>query len=415
MCPMASGQEGNQEIPQPKRESGNLEHVLEVMDRDRALERLMELLTISAPTGEEGPVRDYLLTVLFEMGLSPDSIRIDDASSRIEMPCQTGNLIVQIPGSAPGSRRMLVAHMDTVPLAKNAEPVLHDDRIVAMGRTALGGDNRAGIAAILSALDEVLKQGLPHPPLTVLFTMREESGLQGARAVRAEELGHPELAFNFDGGNPEELTIGATGAMRMQFEIRGLASHAGSHPERGISAVSIFARAADELDRNGWLGLIERPEGRGTSNIGAVHGGEATNVVTDRLVANAEARSHNPEFLRRIVDEYQRVFTEAAVSRKNEAGQSGEVYIHIDEAYSSFVLPEDSEVVRVAMEAALKAGLKPRTRISNGGLDANWLVRHSIPTVSLGCGQHEIHTTAEYLLIEEFHAACRLAMALALG
>jgi len=310
---------------------------------------------------------------------------------------------------------MLSAHMDTVPLARNAEPVIRRDRIVAMGRTALGGDDRAGVATVLTALQEILEQGLPHPPLTILFTVREETGLLGARAVRPEHLGKPAMAFNFDGGSPEELTIGATGAMRMELEVHGVAAHAGTHPEKGISAVAMFARAVDELDRGGWLGLIERSEGRGTSNIGTVHGGEATNVVLDRLVARAEARSHDPEFLRQIVEEYRRAFSRSAAAHRNEAGRCGEVQISVDEAYTSFVLPAEAEVVQEAVAAARRAGLQPTTRIANGGLDANWFVRRSIPTVSLGCGQHEIHTTDEYLLIEEFHTACRLAMALAQG
>jgi tripeptide aminopeptidase len=56
---------------------------------------------------------------------------------------------------------------------------------------------------------------------------------------------------------------------------------------------------------------------------------------------------------------------------------------------------------------------EPELAISNGGLDANWLTARGIPTVTLGCGQRNIHTAAEELDIAEFHLACRIALRLA--
>jgi tripeptide aminopeptidase len=385
------------------------------IDQNRALGRLMDLLSISAPTGEEGPVRDYLIAALRSAGVPDGAIRVDDAPSRIRLPCQTGNLIVTLPGTGGGPRRLLCAHLDTVPLARNAEPVARDERIVPRGKTALGGDDRTGVAALLTALEEIQRGRLRHPPLTFLFTVREESGLRGAAAALLSDLGEPDLGFNFDGSLPEEVTIGATGSMRMEIEVRGVAAHAGVHPERGVSAVAIFAAAVADLERGGWLGLIRKDEKSGTSNVGVVTGGDATNVVTDYLTARAEARSHDPEFLRRIVDEYVRAFAAAAAGHRNEAGRAGETEIQVEESYFSYALEEDSPVVKEALAAARALGLTPRTRISNGGLDANWLTRNGVPTVSLGCGQHEIHTTAEYVAIEEYLTACRLALALALG
>ena len=61
----------------------------------------------------------------------------------------------------------------------------------------------------------------------------------------AAELGKPKLAFNFDGGSSEKLTLGATGGYRMQIDISGLASHAGGAPEAGVSAIAIAALAFD--------------------------------------------------------------------------------------------------------------------------------------------------------------------------
>jgi di/tripeptidase len=56
---------------------------------------------------------------------------------------------------------------------------------------------------------------------------------------------------------------------------------------------------------------------------------------------------------------------------------------------------------------------EPELAISNGGLDANWFTARGIPTVTLGCGQRNIHTTGEELDIAEFHLARRIALRLA--
>ena len=70
-------------------------------------------------------------------------------------------------------------------------------------------------------------------------------------------------------------------------------------------------------------------------------------------------------------------------------------------------------MVCFAQAAARRAGIAPTLRIANGGLDANWTVRHGIPTITFGAGQNEIHTIDEYVEIEDYLEGCRLALALA--
>jgi tripeptide aminopeptidase len=59
--------------------------------------------------------------------------------------------------------------------------------------------------------------------------------------------------------------------------------------------------------------------------------------------------------------------------------------------------------------------MRPQIRIANGGLDANWMTAHGLPTVTLGCGQQEIHTVNEWLDIPSYLASCRLGLLLATG
>ena len=67
----------------------------------------------------------------------------------------------------------------------------------------------------------------------------------------------------------------------------------------------------------------------------------------------------------------------------------------------------------MAVAAAKSLGCEPTLEVTNGGLDANWMVKHGIPTVTFGAGQNEIHTVKEWVDLKEFESGCRLALALA--
>ena len=157
---------------------------------------------------------------------------------------------------------MFLAHMDTVPMCRNAVPVRRGRRISAQGKTAVRADNRTGVAALVVLAETILRESLPHPPLTLLFTIAEEIGLYGATHAKPSDLGHPAVAFNFDSGDPNELIIGAIGATRWEAEIRGISAHAGMHPENGVSAMLIFSRAMTEIADRG----LFRPDRQGTAD-----------------------------------------------------------------------------------------------------------------------------------------------------
>jgi tripeptide aminopeptidase len=279
--------------------------------------------------------------------------------------------------------------------------------------TGLGADDRSGVAVLLSACQAILRHKLPHPPLTFLWAIQEEVGLHGARCVQQSLLGKPALAFNWDGSDAEKITIGATGGYRMQIEVTGLAAHAGAAPEQGVSAIAIASLAIARLVRDGWHGLVQKDGQAGTSNVGYFRGGEATNVVTDRVELKAEARSHNPAFREQIIQAIQQAFQDAVQEVKSADGKQGSVTFSGRTDYESFRLADDDPSVLAAERAVKSAGLEPYRAISNGGLDANWMTAHGIPTVTLGCGQMHIHTTAEQLDVTAFQKACQIALTLA--
>jgi tripeptide aminopeptidase len=173
------------------------------------------------------------------------------------------------------------------------------------------------------------------------------------------------MAFNYDGGSASNVTIGAVGADRWQVEIFGRASHAGVAPERGISSTMILALALADVKAGGWFGKVVKGKRQGTSNVGPVTGGDgrpagdATNVVTDYVHVRGESPSHDAKFFKEITKAYKTI------------------------------------------------------RAANGGLDANWMVRHRVPTVTFGAGQNEPHTIDEWINLDEYDRACALAVQLA--
>lgn len=381
-----------------------------------ALRLVIELMAIPGRSGEEAAVADFIRELLQVAGFTASALRVDDAHRRTPIGGQVGNLVLNLPGTVRGPRRMLSAHMDTVPVCVGSRPVRRGRRVVSADKkTGLGADDRAGAAVLLCTALEIRRRKLPHPPLTVLWTIEEEVGLFGARYLRKSYLGKPRMAFNFDGGSPAKLTIGATGGYRMTIDVEGIASHAGGAPADGVSAIAIASLAVADLVNSGWHGQIEKGRRSGTSNVGVIQGGDATNVVTDHVRLRAEARSHEPKFRAQIVREIERAFRRAARAVRNTAGKCGRVEFEGRLDYEAFRLPRDEPCVVAAMKAVEAESREPELAISNGGLDANWLTAHGIRTVTLGCGQRNIHSVGEELDIADFHLARRIALRLATG
>src|SRR3954470_4182928 len=305
------------------------------LDTDAAVQRLMRFLAVNAITGHATAIGEELAAALKEVAVPAKDITFDDAHTRIPEPTPIGNLIVKLPGTGKkGAKPVLfMTHMDTVPLCAGAQPKIVGKRVVneREGTTALGGDNRSGCAVLVTLAAELLKQNLPHPPITLLFTVREESGLFGAKHLNPADLGGPAVGFNFDGRSAADVIVGAIGADRWTVDIRGKAAHAGVAPERGISATMVLALAMAEVYEGGWFGKVVKDGHEGTSNVGSVGtldgkaAGDATNVVTDFVHIKGESRSHDAKFVRDITAGFKAAFTNAAAKVKDHEGRSAKI------------------------------------------------------------------------------------------
>ncbi|TWU56612.1 Carboxypeptidase G2 precursor [Rubripirellula tenax] len=380
------------------------------VDAQAALDRFLAITQIPGKSGEEAAVATAIVQFLVDAGLDESQIRFDEANKRTKLPGDCGNLIVTLPGNGSGPRTMLSAHMDTVPICVGSQPVIDGDEVRSSVATGLGADDRGGCGAILTAIVERLRRGdSQFPPAVVTFLIQEEIGLHGAKNIDRDRVGNVDRAFNFDGGTVEKLTIGAIGGERMSIKLTGIPSHAGVAPEKGASAIVMAARAIADLDARGWLGKVVQDCGVGTSNVGVINGGEATNVITPEVTLRAEARSHDAEMRTRIVAEIRQAFERAAAEVKTDDGRSGRVDFDSNVDYDSFKLADDHPSIKAASHAIRVFGREPFAEVSNGGLDANWLFRHGIEAVTLGCGQRNIHTADETLVITDYLDACRIA------
>ena len=388
---------------------------------DYGLKLLMRLIACPGTTGNEAPIAALLHEELLAIGVSPFSIFQDDSFLRIPVNTPCGNLIVQLNGNRIGPSLLFSTHMDTVPLCEGAVPFYDETsgRIVSAGKTALGGDNRTGCAALVLLAARLLRSQIQYPKITLLFTVREESGLFGARYVSTKQLGSPQYGFNVDGGSPARFIRGAVGAERWEATIEGFASHAGVHPEKGISATIVASLALADIYKNGWFGKVVKDNREGSSYVGILSGkngesvGTATNVVTDFLQMRGESRSFDANLVKEITGAYLLALQTAANQVQSIPAKTANILFKAQADYDAFVLPEDSSVVIHAIEAAKTIGLSPSLELGKGGLDSNWIVKHGVPSLTFGAGQHEIHTLNEYVDLREFHEGCDLAFSLA--
>jgi tripeptide aminopeptidase len=225
----------------------------------------------------------------------------------------------------------------------------------------------------------------------------------------------PSMCFNFDSGEVARIANEVIGTQRLNIQIKGVASH-GARPQKGISAAMIAAGAMAELERTGWHGVIEQPEGSGFANIGVLRGGKNSNIVMPELYGLVEARSFQKEFRERIIREWRAAFS-ASVERHNEKATEAEGEASVEftpgPVYDPCLSAEDSPIVRKAKKAVADLGMEPVLFRHAGGMDCCQIAAHGIPSIGIGMGEFQAHSADEWVDVSEFLNACKVAVALA--
>ena len=352
------------------------------------LDLFLELAAIPSPSGEEQAVAERVTAYLRDLALTPET---DDA----------GNVLARIEagGANGGAPIFLCAHMDTVPVAGPIEPVVEDGVVRNGANTILGADDKAAVAVLLQAARTLLSEQRPHAGIELLFTVREETGLEGAKAFDHTRLG-ARAGFVYDySGRVGDVVVAAPSARQIDATFKGRPAHAGIAPEEGRSAVFAAAKAIADLR----LGRIDEET---TANVGRIEGGTARNVVPEFCTVAAEVRSRDEKKLAELVAEMLDAFTFAAGVAECE------VATKVEESYRGYRLRTDDPPVRLAFAALERAGFSPRPVDVGGGADANVFNARGLPCVNLANGMTHVHTAEEEIAVADLDAMLRVTLEL---
>lgn len=360
---------------------------------DELRDLFVRLAGIRSPSLEEREMADAVKDFVRGVGLEA----FEDASAALT-GCGCGNLIVRLPGRGEGTPIALCAHLDTVPLDRAPTVIVENGVVRTDGETILGADDKAAVAALLLVLRD-LAQEPPAADVELVFTAGEEIGLQGAKALDPASVAAAAV-FVFDSeGEPGAVIAAAPTLKAIAAEFRGVAAHAGIEPQRGRSAILAAARALAAMD----LGRIDEET---TANAGLIEGGSAVNVVAERCVVRAEARSRDEQKLAAQVAGMVEAITVAAA----ETGV--DVEIEIEEHYRGYAHAADALPLRIADAALADAGLEARHVGSGGGSDANVFNARGLPSLTLGVGFERVHSPHECIRLERLEQLYRLGHAL---
>jgi tripeptide aminopeptidase len=357
-----------------------------------------ELCRIESPSGRERRCAERVIAELRPLEVE---VHEDDAGARVGSDC--GNLLVRIPAaeahagdswetvppSAPPSPAtgrsslLLCAHLDTVPLQAPVEPVLVDGFWENANAGVLGADNKAAVAVLLALARHVRRAGAAVD-LELLFTVREETGLAGARAFDVSRL-RSELGFVFDHATPiGELIVESPTHFRLDAAFRGAAAHAGVRPEEGRSAILAAAHTVCTMQ-------LGRVDPQSTVNVGTISGGSAMNVVPEHCSLLAEVRSLDAQRAEELAGE----IVDRAHEAANMPACECDVEVSVQRTFGGYRLPPGAAAVQIAETALRSCGHEPVRVASGGASDANALVPRGLEVVNLANGTERNHEPGE--------------------
>ena len=365
-----------------------------MINEKRLVDSFLEYVQIDSPTKEELEFANYIRGVLEDLGLE---VYMDNAGDKVGS--NAGNIVAKLKGNPNGTPILFSCHMDTVSPGKGIKPQIKDGIISSDGSTILGADDKAGIAAVVEALQIIKDENIDHGDIEVVFSIYEEGGLFGAKNLDYSKLDSKKAYVLDSGGAPGTIIYKGPAQSSVKIKFIGKEAHAGVAPETGISAIEIAAEAISNMN-------LLRIDEETTANIGIIQGGSATNIVTKEVILEGEARSLDNDKLKAQTDHMVKVSNEAAEKYK------GQVEIDIAQSYEAFEISLDHELVEDVKAANEILGFKTITVPSGGGSDTNIYNSKGIPTINLGIGMMAPHTLEEHISIEDLVNSSKLVLEL---
>ena len=262
------------------------------------------------------------------------------------------------------------------------------DLIVTDGNTLLGGDDKAGIAEILTAAEYLLAHPeIPHGPVRVGFTPDEEIG-QGTEHFDVEKFG-ADFAYTMDGGECGELEYENFNAAEAVADFNGVSIHPGSAKGKMINAI----RLAMEYER--LMPSVQRPECT-EGREGFIHLDSLQGSV-DHALSEYIIRDHDMDLFQKKKKHMEDMARIMNIKYGYEA-----VSLKIQDSY--FNMKEKIEPHRFLIDNVLKVyeklGIQPQIQPIRGGTDGAQLSFKGLPCPNLGTGDHNCHGHFEFTCIQ---------------
>jgi tripeptide aminopeptidase len=352
---------------------------------DRIVNNFLNMLKQESPSFKELTMGKWLIEYFNKRNID---VFMDQIAVKTGGDC--GNIIAYIKSNSESKSKPMCfcAHIDQIPPCCNIVPKIEDNLIKTDGRTTLGGDDKAGIAAILEALEHILEEDLPHREMYLLFTVCEEVGLLGSKNLDVSMIPVEDIVIVDAAGSAGIVAYKAPGMNTIEVTFKGIKAHAGIEPEKGLSAIKIAAEAISLMH-------IGRIDYETTSNIGIIQGGEANNIVPDNVRITAEIRSHSREKLKYEINH----MNECCKIVADKYNSSFEFKCDLE--FPQMELSKESYVYNLCVNSFKAEGIEPKTLIIGGGSDANVLSSKGFNCAIISVGMSNVHTVNETLNIND--------------
>lgn len=264
--------------------------------------------------------------------------------------------------------------------------------ITTDGTTLLGADDKAGVAEIMTAVEQIITEKIPHGDIWIGFTPDEEVG-SGADLFDLDYF-KAKFAYTVDGDYEGEVAYENFNAASASFEINGVNVHPGEAKDIMINAALVGCEIASLLPENETPAHTEGREGfyHLTDFSGDIAHAKIDYIIRDHDKATFEKRL---DVLRGIE------------KKINEKYHADTVKLNITHSYSNMleVIEKNEFVVDIARKAIKNAGLEPISRPVRGGTDGARLSFMGLPCPNLGTGGYGFHGPFEHISVEGMNTA----------
>ena len=267
--------------------------------------------------------------------------------------------------------------------------------IVTDGTTLLGADDKAGIAEILTAVEEVLKSEMPHGKICIGFTPDEEIA-RGAKHFDVEGFG-ADYGYTLDGSKEGEIQYENFNASTAIFTIRGISVHTGTAKNVLVNAQTLAMEIHQMLPEN------ERPETtegyEGFYHLVSING----------TVTNTKMKYFIRDFDRESFEKREDRLREIAALMNEKYGE-GKVEVEITQSYRNMreIVESCYHLIDRAAAATKAAGVEPDTTPIRGGTDGARLSFKGLPCPNLGTGGYAFHGVYEHITVEGMDLAVKI-------